>query len=82
MWDLQRLEAAGGWQMSTQHTPKFPSCLTVVRCPVTKSLWQESKDTAKTTCQPQRETGEGDKVDHSDISDVLETLDSHTRTRS
>lgn len=57
---LQRLEAAGGWPMSTQRTPKFLSCLAVVRYPVTKSLWQESKDTAKNTCQPQRETGEGD----------------------
>lgn len=57
MWDLQGLEATGGQQ--TQHTqpPKLLSCLTLVRYPATQSLWQESKDTAESTLQPQREMG-------------------------
>lgn len=82
MWVLQGLEATGGWQ--TQHTlpPKLLSCLTPVRYPITQSLWQESKDTAENTCQHQREMGEGDLADHFDTSDVLETLDIQTKTRS
>lgn len=82
MWDLQGLEATGGRQ--TQHTqpPKLLSHLTPVRYPATQSLWQETKDTAENTCQPQREMGEGDLADHFGISDLLETLDIQTKTRS
>lgn len=49
-----------GWKQlaaGRPNTPKLLSCLTPVRYPATQSLWQESKDTAKDTCQPQREMG-------------------------